>query len=319
MDIYAFYNELTQEEKLQIKEKATLEFERSLGVKLAESVTHCPNCESIRIRTAGKARGVQRYKCKDCGKTFGAKKDTAFHHTKKSLETWNHYLNLMFSRQMPLRKIAKATGINLRTAFFWRHKVLNALKELDNPKLSGIVEADETYFALSYKGKKRDLPRPPHKRGKQIKKRGLSKDQVCVIGAVDRTKAALLKSTCLANPKISDVTRVLGPHIARDALLVTDVGKAFPGFARNLDLKHYPLEKRTSDNESIHRQTVNSLHAQVKRFMRPFNGVATKYLDHYLIYYKWSGQDADETATELAQTTAHVTCSDLTAMQMRLK
>ena len=319
MDIHKFYEELTQEEKLQIKEKVTLEFERNLGAKLAESVTHCPNCKHTQFQKVGKTRGIQRYKCKFCNKTFNAKTKTAFHCTKKSLETWNHYLNLMFSNQMSLRKIAKATGIDLRTTFFWRHKILNALKELDNPKLSGIVEADETYFALSYKGKKRDLPRPPHKRGKQIKKRGLSKDQVCVIGAIDRTKSTLLESTCLASPKISDITRVLGPHIARDALLVTDFGKAFPGFARNLDLKHYPLEKRTSDNESIHRQTVNSLHAQVKRFMRPFNGVATKYLDHYMTYYKWSGQDADETAADLAQSTASVTCSALTAMQMRLK
>ena len=83
-----------------------------------------------------------------------------------------------------------------------------------------------------------------------------------------------------------------------------------------MNLKHYALKTRTFQDRSIHLQNVNSLHRQVKRFLHPFNGVATKYLDNYMTYYKWNGQDV---AGMLAQNTASVTCADLTAMQMRLK
>ena len=272
MDIHAFIDTLTQEQKCEFKAALALEFENDLELKVDENPTKCPHCECENVTTRGSCRGIKRYKCKECSKTFNAKTKTAFHHTKRPLETWNHYIELMFSGHMSLRKIAKETGLNLRTAFYWRHKVLHALKQFDSPKLSGIVEADETYFALSYKGKKRGMPRSPHKRGKQIKKRGLSKDQVCVLTAIDRTKNTLLQSTCLASPTIRDLTNTLGPHIARDALLVTDMGKAYPGFARNLDLKHYALRHRTSQDKSIHLQNSNSLHSQMKRFMRPFNG-----------------------------------------------
>ena len=57
----------------------------------------------------------------------------------------------------------------------------------DRPEvLVGIVEADETYFRASCKGSK-TLDNLPHKRGvSKGAKRGLSKDQVCVLVATDR-------------------------------------------------------------------------------------------------------------------------------------
>jgi hypothetical protein len=52
-------------------------------------------------------------------------------------------------------------------------------------KLSGIVEADETYFLKSEKGNKH-LQRKLRKRGSKAKKRGLSKEQECLLVCRDR-------------------------------------------------------------------------------------------------------------------------------------
>ena len=53
--------------------------------------------------------------------------------------------------------------------------------------VDGVVEADEVFFAYSYKGTKpANMPRPSRKGGKQVKKRGISKEQVCVGTALDR-------------------------------------------------------------------------------------------------------------------------------------
>ena len=102
--------------------------------------------------------------------------------------------------------IAEELNINLKTAFYWRHKILKALSE-ENTTMGGIVEADETYFRESQKGS-RNLARKAHKSGKsklnkfqimslygyteeeykkQQHKRGLSKDLICVLTATDRT------------------------------------------------------------------------------------------------------------------------------------
>ena len=43
--------------------------------------------------------------------------------------------------------------INLKTAFYWRHKILKVLtKKDDNDKLGGTIEADEAFFEESQKG-----------------------------------------------------------------------------------------------------------------------------------------------------------------------
>ena len=55
---------------------------------------------------------------------------------------------------LSIRKSAAKCGISNATAFYWRHKILGALQNITEikQKLSGIVEADETFFPLSFKG-----------------------------------------------------------------------------------------------------------------------------------------------------------------------
>lgn len=40
------------------------------------------------------------------------------------------------------------------------------------------------------------------------------------------------------------------------------------------------------DNKIIHMNAINSFHSGLKKFMIRFNGVATKYLDYYVEYFK---------------------------------
>ena len=312
-------NELTLEQKSELQKILDLDFGENLDRRLHESVTCCPHCKHTEIRSAGKARGVQRYKCKSCKKTFNAKTKTAFHCTKKSLDVWNDFLDLMFNYDpMGVRKMGEHLGIHYRTAFHWRHKVMNALAAIEPLTMRGVVEADETYFPLSFKGQKKNFPgnRNPRKRGGEVHIRGISKEKVCVLTAVDRSKNMLLQSTCLARPTGKQVTGVLGAYIATDAVLVTDRHNAYLDLAKHLGLTHRRVESATERRGAYHVQNVNSLHSNLKRFMRPFNGVATKYLDHYLAYYKWKKLDA---LSAVAVPTASVTRDELTARRMTLK
>ena len=80
---------------------------------------------------------------------------------------------------MSVCKTAKEVGISVPTAFFWRHKVLAALRTLDKPIPAGKVESDETYFWYSLKGTRRLrelIGREPKKRGEAATKRGLSRE-----------------------------------------------------------------------------------------------------------------------------------------------
>lgn len=323
MNFETILSQLSPQQKLELLKVLNLEFDESLELKLhGEDPTNCPHCQHDQIKKVGKSRGVQRYKCNSCNRTFGANNKTCFYRTQKNLSTWNHFIDLMFNaHHHSIRKIAGKVGIHYRTAFFWRHKILNALKQIQSTEkeLNGIVEADETYFALSYKGKKKDMPRPPRKRGKAVMKRGISKEQVCVLTAIDRTKNTMMEPVCLGRISTRHVEDTLGPHIAPDSMLVTDGHLAYPAFARRHDMTHHALDSHVSfGNRSIHLQNVNSLHSQVKRFMKPFNGVATKYLDNYMAFYRWTKLDVADAVTK-PTASASITCDGLAALPMSLK
>ena len=99
---------------------------------------------------------------------------------------------------------------------------------------------------------------------------------------------------------------------------MTDRHNAYPGTARNLGLTHKALCSATDVRGAYHVQNVNSMHAHLKAFMKPFRGVATKYLDNYLGYYKWNAQHLNMLPV-LAQPTASVTRRQLRTARMTLK
>lgn len=59
-----------------------------------------------------------------------------------------------------LSQTAQRSGVSIPTAFNWRHKILDNMKNLEDDSLSGIVEADDTFFLHSQKGN-RNIGRTP--------------------------------------------------------------------------------------------------------------------------------------------------------------
>lgn len=55
-------------------------------------------------------------------------------------------------------------GINKKTAFDWRHKILSSLEAATTGTFNGITESDDTFFLQSAKGQK-VKGRKPRKRG----------------------------------------------------------------------------------------------------------------------------------------------------------
>ena len=74
----------------------------------------------------------------------------------------------MYVKWLFYKKICWIVEINIATSFFWRHKILNCISAfLGIGSVDGVVEADEVFFAYSYKGTKPiNMPRPSRKRCK---------------------------------------------------------------------------------------------------------------------------------------------------------
>src|SRR3954447_14604224 len=148
-------------------------------------VTGCPHCGGRSLQGWGQSHGLPRYRCNGCRRSFNGLTGTPLARLRKK-DRWAAQAEAMLAGES-LAKAAKRCGVAASTAFRWRHRFLQA-PALDKPaKLTGIVEADETFILESFKGKRSDLPRPARKRGGKAVKRGLSREQIPILVARDRT------------------------------------------------------------------------------------------------------------------------------------
>jgi hypothetical protein len=230
----------------------------------------------------------QRYRCKDCIKTFTDVTSTPLYRTHKP-DKWLDFIKCMLEGYS-LRKSADLIGnVHYVTLFYWRHKVLSALKQMDFETFSGIVEMDETYFLYSEKGKRNIAGRKPRKRGGSSKYRGISHEQVCVLIARDRQKATY--SGVLGRGRIvkAQIDMAIGSKLSLVNTLCTDAWRAFSTYAKSKGLEHYRFKSDGKERVKglYHIQNINNYHSRLKGWMQRFNGVATKYLDHYLSWFQF--------------------------------
>lgn len=252
-----------------------------IEARFADKVT-CPHCQGEGQKW-GFAAGLRRYRCRACKKTFNALTGTPLAFLKKR-DRLAAYGQAMVDG-LSLRKAAKRVGIDLTTAFDWRHRLLKMPARTEPGKLQGVVEADETYFLDSKKGK-RKLGRKPRKRGGKAAKRGLSDEQVPVMVTRDRSGATLTQ--VLPDVTTASITRVLDPIVARDAALVSDGEKAYRAFANATDRLHIALIASAGERTwgTYHIQNVNAYTSGLKAWMARFKGVATEYLPNYLGWHR---------------------------------
>ena len=250
--------------------------------------TVCPFCGGTHIIKNGLKDGRQRYLCKGCKKTFGNTHNTILKSSKKDLSVWKKYIHCMIEKY-PLRKCAKECGISLSNAFIWRHKILDALQNMmDEVTLDGVVEADETFTNVSYKGhhKSFKLPRPAFKHGGKAAKRGLSKEKVCIPCGINLNGLSIARISNLGKPKWTDIEKVLGGRVEHDSVFVTDSFRGYQRLSYEMSLNHIRIPRNKHRNGVFNIQLLNNYHAQLKGLINiHFKGVATKYLNNYLVYH----------------------------------
>jgi transposase-like protein len=273
--------------KILAAELAALEM-RAISTTIIENritqVTACPHCTGERIVKNGNARGLQRYMCRSCGRTFCALTGTPL----AGLHMRGKWLGQAEALEagLTLHEVADKLNIAVSTAFLWRHRFLQVAKDMKARKLVGIAESDETFFLRSNKGQRSGLNRAPRKRGGKAKKRGVSDEQVPVLVARDRagnTADFILEVVDKLNVWIA-----LAPLLAQDSILCTDGSKALTAVAENIGVTHHPvnLSAGIRVDGPWHVQNVNAYHSRLKGWMHRFKGVATRYLDSYLGWFR---------------------------------
>ena len=257
----------------------------------------CPICKSKHFIRYGTKDGKQRFKCKNCGKIFTNTTKTIACRSKHDFNMWSKFVSCMVSG-MSCRKTDQYCKISHKTAFYWRHKVMGSLNEVLDGKLTlqDIVEADETFIPVSYKGNHRfskrfTMPRKSRHRGSQSHKRGISNELVCVSCMIDNHNNQQAELAGLGKITINQLVSL--NRVENGAILVTDKASAYRKYAETFGFDLIQLKSGKEYKKGIYSLAhINSFHSGLKRFLRPFNGVSTKHLKNYLDWYIWLNQTA---------------------------
>ena len=289
----SFQNLLSKVEKLTQNQIGCLQASLENGIrkrsinKLEEEFNSlsCPHCGEKSIGHWGERNGLRRYKCKSCEKTFNSLTGTPLARVRKK-ESWNTYAQGMLTAES-LQDSADRLNITKKTAFKWRHRFLENQKEIKPLQLNGIVENDETYFHESSKGCRLGLPRKSRKRATKAKKRGLSSEQVCVF--VSRDRNGNTYDQIFEKFNSEELTSKFLPHLANDALFYSDSKSVYLKFSKDNNVSHEALNLSKGErvrDKVVHIQNINAYHSRLKRWVEQFRGVATKYLDSYLSWFR---------------------------------
>ncbi|TCP99013.1 hypothetical protein EDD79_103815 [Serpentinicella alkaliphila] len=137
-----------------------------------------------------------------------------------------------------IRKCADIVEISVPTTFFWRHKIIDAIRTfVGMGSVGGVVEVDETFFRESFKGnhkKAQPLPCPENNEGeeqrvvkairvKRKKEESPTSMFVCyVLCAMDRAGNIMTELICKGRMKHTDIERFFENRIDDDSIFCTD-------------------------------------------------------------------------------------------------
>lgn len=247
----------------------------------------CAHCHSWHVVRNGQARGLQRYKCRGCGKTFNALTGTPLARLRYR-DKWLEQSQALIDG-LSITKVAQQLKVARSTAFRWRHRFLALPQAIKAPVLHGIAEADETCILKSCKGQRARLPkagREARRRGGHATSRGMSAEHDLVLVVRDRSGAT--SDQIVLALDTAHLAAVLQPLLPSDTVLCTDGSPALAAAARHLKVEHHAVNVSAGQRVigAWHVNNVNGYHSRLKNWLRRFNGVASSYLPRYLGWFR---------------------------------
>lgn len=250
---------------------------------------HCGNEEQDKVyKLAANPKKKIRdglYKCSVCEGQFTVTVGTVMERSKIPLNKWlaAFYIMCASKTQVSALQLQRQLGIgSYRTAWFLCHRIRYALSDTTGfaDKLTGTVEADETYIGGKAKGKGR----------------GYVKNKTPVVSLVERGGRVRSKVTPMVTGKT--ITKLLKEHVSEDAVLNTDespvytkVGKTF---AAHDTVNHKAKEYARDDKDTGRKATTNTAEGFFGNSKRSIDGthhhVSGKHLGLYFaeLDYKYN-------------------------------
>ena len=181
----------------------------------------CPRCESAEHTFISTRR---TWKCKGCKKQFSGKVGTIMEDSPLGLDKWLTAIWLIANCKNGISsyEIHRDLGITQKSAWFLLHRIRLAMQTGTFDKLSGEVEADETFIG----GKARNMHKD--KRAEKIHGRG-AVGKAIVMGVLERQGKVITK--VIPNTRKQTVQDEVRAHVEPGSLVCTDTLQSYEGLS----------------------------------------------------------------------------------------
>lgn len=258
----------------------------------------CPHCNSTIIVKNGRKNGIMMFKCKSCGKNFTLFTNTILEKTKYSWDVWIdmvwYTLNgeSIKTMQQYLIERYNIEGLNYKTIFMWKHKIIHALASIPMPKLTGVIQIDETYFRETQKGSRhlisflKDYERYPRYRSTHSIYGVMGNEYANVVTAIDSNGYVVAKVVGLGKLCIERFVDLFDEYLINPSFLCTDKNKVYPQYA---NFKKIPLYIKLSTYES----SLSKMGYKELSKVKPHEIIKQAKLNNQLIDRLYKNQELD--------------------------
>jgi transposase-like protein len=179
----------------------------------------CPRCDGRKLSFL-KTRLM--WKCKFCKKQFSVKVGTIFEDSPIPLDKWLCAMWMMANCKNGVSsyEVARALEVTQKTAWFMMHRIRFAIHQGTINKMTGVVEADETFIG----GKARNMH--ADQRARKIKGRAGTDGKTIVFGLLER-ETGKVRTSVIDNRRRFHVHTELKRNVAPGAELHTDALKSY--------------------------------------------------------------------------------------------
>lgn len=245
----------------------------------------CPNCGIPFSKNGHTKTGVQKYICPICKETCSQTTGTITFSSKVPFEKWKLMIDNLLDG-LSIRKMAKKAEVANCTSFSMRHKIMQAISNHIQVKLSGKSQLDEKHFKINLKGTKTNkMPRASKKR-KSSGSAGITKHLVNVLSGIDEYDNLFLKIGGLGKTSIDMLKTNMQDIIMPGSRVTTDSESSYIKFCKenHFTLIQIPSKSyATTDGDNL--AEINNVHSQLEIWMKKFRGVSTKHLQLYLDWF----------------------------------
>ena len=235
----------------------------------------CPRCGSTEHSYIS-TRRIWKCKAKECRTQYSVKVGTIFEDSPLGLDKWLPAVWLIANSKNGIssHELARALGVTQKSSWFMLHRIRLAMQTGTFDKLSGEVEADETWIG----GKAKNM----HRRDKErrIKGRGPAGKTV-VWGA--RERGGEVRTQVLPNSLTRTFEGTVVAHVERGSAVYTDEHSSYRGL-RDLGYDHATVDhiERYVDGR-VHTNGLENFWALLKWGLSgTYVSVEPKHLSRYL-------------------------------------